>query len=179
MTSPENESNVFPVAELSWKDQPGDTFIADISALGINEQAMRYVGQGRVFDWMPDSGIETLASGSFSKCAALIIRNRDDEGFAFAHARPLDDELYYTLEAREQPPEEALFIFGTHSSPQIDFERLLAARGARLMAARVETGNAHFGVAFNPISGLVSVVRKSPDHTIFQYQPFRIRNPVK
>lgn len=173
MIHPETANNVTPVAQLSWESQRGDTFIADISPLEINEQAMRYVGQGRVFDWAPDSGIETLASEGFSKCAALIIKNCDDEGFAFAHAQPFDDDLYCKLEAREQSPEEALFVFGTYSINQIDFERLLAARGARLMNAHVETGNTHFGVAFNPLSGLISVVRKTPDHAVFQYQPFR------
>ena len=173
MISPEDASNISSVAQLSWEDQRGDTFIADIPQLGINERTMRYVGQGRVSDWMRDSGIETLASEGFSKCAALVIRDRDSEGFAFAHAQPFDHKLYYQLEAREQPPEEALFVFGTHSSHQIDFERLLAGRGARLAAVHVETGDAHFGVAFNPLIGLVSVVRKTPDHAIFQYQPFR------
>lgn len=162
------------LSQLSWETQTGDTFIADIEALGIDESKMRYVGQGRLFEWLPsrDDHIENLASEGFGLCSAVIIRDLENGGYTFMHAQPFDDRLYYELADMNFGKSETLFIFGKHSTHQADIQQLLADKGIKLNTLQLDTGDAHFGVTLNMTSGVVSVVRKTPDHSIFQYKPF-------
>jgi len=162
-----------PFSMQSWEHQAGNTFIADIEPLGIDEDRSRYVGQGRVSRWMPGDPELTLMSEGFSKCESVIVYNPTIGSFDFAHAQPLDDRLYEemrSLEFGDSP--QAFFVFGKHSMHQYDIEQLLAQRGARIIPVHLDTGDAHFGVALDVNSASVSVVSKTPDHTVFQYRPF-------
>lgn len=173
-TYPENLSGeIQPFATQSWENQSGDTFIADIEPLGIDESRSRYVGQGRFSRWMPGDSELTLMSEGFSKCGGVIVHNPTIGSFDFAHAQPLDDRLYEkmrSLEFGDNP--QAFFVFGKHSTHQYDIVQLLTRRGARIIPVNLDTGDAHFGLALDVSSASVSVVRKTPDHTVFQYRPF-------
>jgi len=163
------------VDKLDWSDEPGYRYIEDIEALSLDKGSIGIVGQGRILDTRSDDGRGALVSDGFGKCAAVILRGSVEGSWALAHVQPLDYQLYRLLRDINEPIEEALLIFGSVSVHQHDVVQWLREIEVPYGTLRPETGGAHFGVALDTQLGKLSVVRKTPDQSIFVFDPFKAK----
>jgi hypothetical protein len=176
----ESIPEVSPFAVEDWSDQTGDTFIADINALAVGG-AMKYVGQRQIFDFSPEDGPVTVGSEGFSKCSGLLLGNQQARSYTFSHLEPFAEAFHDRMRTGSTEPvrwptlQDAVLIYGSLSSRQVELERLLLQQfwgPATLRTVHLETGNTHWGMTFNGLLGQLAVVRKKPDHSIFRYQLF-------
>lgn len=157
-------------SQTDWSSQPAYTDIMYIDALGIDAATMELATQGNLVETSDKT--RTLVSSGFGKCSALILRNAD-ESWALAHAQPLDRDLYYKVKSLTKPIYQALFVFGGVSVDQYDLSLLLSERGVQVNSIKVDTGKAHFGIAFDVPTEKLTVVRITPDQSLLTYAPFK------
>lgn len=167
----------------SWDGQPGYTHVRDLKAmasLAVHAES-KYSSQGRIFESGLAQGSEVVTSEGFSFCSGIILRNRTNGSFMFSHLEPSPDSFHdrlrtgYRDPVRWEDPHDAVLVYGSLSCPHFEIESLLLREfwgPATLRLVKAETGDTHWGLAYNGLMGRLALMRKKPDYSVFHYQLF-------
>jgi hypothetical protein len=161
-----------PNIKLSWENQPIETDVLNITELCIDPDKTLFVPPERGI-YTPGPDIEYLVSEGFACCSGLILQLKGRKGLSMAHVTPID-RLYKTMREENLASlyEQSVFIRGTRSQPAYEVESLLMYKGIERKLVKTDTGQQPFAVVANSLTGLISVVTKTPIQSIFHYRLF-------
>jgi len=182
-----------PVRRDSWPES-GDTYVADIRGLGIDESRFKYVPQGGLIELSPEGGVlsvyrgrqttsedrplDHVGSEGFGFCSLAVIRTSDGRRI-FSHVEPGADDFWQNMGSepmggRKWQSAQGVVGYGSVSSRASAEYYLEKGTWGPTEVSRieVETGGAHWAATFDTRTDEVAIVRKTPDKKIFRFKPF-------
>lgn len=157
----------------------GDTLV--LNAVEAEQLPHASVEPGEILEFGPDE-FGTVNSEGFSQCSAFLLRNSETGAYTFSHVQPFFEELPKALSPehdgkrvpRNVGPGEAVFVYGTRSAAQAAEASMAAGRWGDITvrSIHIDTGTEPFHTVFTPETGVLSVIRETPEPGVHHYQVF-------